>query len=186
MVRSLSLGQKNNVQKRTKGPELGAVRTAYDTIALWSSETSSPKPIRSLSNVMFKEVHTSTSKAAMIGVSVHTTQMDTCPNQFYFLYLTELMKHWLPQCRMDSRDSRLFLIPSFLSFKCIYFYFIWTAVLPACMSVHHECAVPMEAERQPWVPWTLSYRHLWATMSSVSSGRATSVLNHWAISPVWT
>jgi hypothetical protein len=35
-------------------------------------------------------------------------------------------------------------ILSFLSFKFFFNYFMYIGVLPACVSVHHLCAVPLE------------------------------------------
>ena len=65
----------------------------------------------------------------------------------------------------------------FLNF---YFYFMYTGVLPASMSVW-GC----------WIPWNRSYRWFWAAMwvlgiEPVSSGRAVSAPNPWVISPAQT
>ena len=71
------------------------------------------------------------------------------------------------------------------AFKKLYMYscFAWTYVC-----VPHECLVPTEVRRGLQIPWNWSYGWVWATVwvlktESGSSARATSALNHWAISP---
>lgn len=61
-------------------------------------------------------------------------------------------------------------------------------VLPAGMCMNHVHSVPTEVRREYWITSKWSYRRLWVMMWALgiepwSSTRATSVLNHWAISP---
>lgn len=45
----------------------------------------------------------------------------------------------------DSLPSFYFLFSSFFFIFEIYFYFVYLGVLPACLSTHHMCIVPVEA-----------------------------------------
>jgi hypothetical protein len=56
-------------------------------------------------------------------------------------------------------------------------------ILPACVCAY-VYALPAEARRGWWVLWR--YRQLWATtwmlrLEHRASGRAASILNHWAL-----
>lgn len=46
----------------------------------------------------------------------------------------------------------------------IHFHFISTVVLPACLSVHHECAGDCGGRRGHWIPLNWNCRLLWAAM----------------------
>ena len=73
-------------------------------------------------------------------------------------------------------------------FKNIFIiFFMYVGVLPALMSIHHMCAVPMTAGKGHQKPWNSNYRQLWVPgwvlrIEPGSSGRAATVFNQRAIS----
>ena len=73
---------------------------------------------------------------------------------------------------------------------CIYSFKITFSVWGRCFAyMHYVLAVSMEVTKWCWILWNWRYGWLWPAMWVVGikpdfSGRAASVLNHWAISPV--
>ena len=73
----------------------------------------------------------------------------------------------------------IYLVCIFFKKKLFLFYVY--EYFSICMSVHHICAMPVEARR---ILWNRSLRQLWAALWELSneprsSTRATSVPNHW-------
>ena len=72
------------------------------------------------------------------------------------------------------------------------FLFMCRNVLPTCMYMHYMCAwCPQRSKQGVGFPWNRRYRWFRAIMWALetkprSLSKATSILNHWAISPALT